>query len=130
MSSIPNQFSRKCSHGCVCIESESHQIEPPGSTSKSPLEGDDWGLSDFVAPQPQSISQKKPTKSLWDIDDFDSSSPSDPQLLPRSHTPGDFDFGDHEDGLLRSHSDDGNDEILGDLGRPVDVVRASSQVCH
>ena len=30
----------------------------------------------------QSISQKKPTKSLWDIDDFDSSSPSDAQLLP------------------------------------------------
>ena len=96
------------------------------STSKLPLGGDDWGLSDFVAPQPQCISQKKP----WDIDDFDSSSPSDPQLLPRSRTRGDFDFGDREDGLLRSHSDDGNDDILGDLGRPVDVVRASSQVCH
>jgi hypothetical protein len=76
------------------------------------------------------MSQKKPIKSVWDIDDFDSSSPSDPQLLPRSRTPGDFDFGDREDGLLRSHSDDGNDDILGDLGRPVDVVGASSQVCH
>jgi len=100
------------------------------STSKSPSGGDDWGLSDFVAPQQQCISQKKPIKSLWDIDDFDSSSPSDSQLLPRSRTPGDFDFGDREDGLLRSHSDDGNDDMLGDLGRPVDVVRVFSQVCH
>ena len=28
------------------------------STSKAPLGGDDWGLSDFVAPQPQSFSQQ------------------------------------------------------------------------
>ncbi|OAX41411.1 hypothetical protein K503DRAFT_685508 [Rhizopogon vinicolor AM-OR11-026] len=97
------------------------------SAPKLPVGGDDWGLSDFAAPQPQSISQKKPAQTLWDIDAFDSPSPSEPQIPPRSRTLGDFDFGDREDGLLRSHSDDGNDDILGDLARPVDVVKISSQ---
>ncbi|KAJ8585113.1 hypothetical protein M405DRAFT_844740, partial [Rhizopogon salebrosus TDB-379] len=50
-----------------------------------------------------------------------------PQLPPRSHTPGDFGFGDREDGLLKSHFDDGNDDILGDLERPFDVIKTSSR---
>ncbi|KAG0691905.1 hypothetical protein DFH29DRAFT_974245 [Suillus ampliporus] len=97
------------------------------TAAKSPVGHDDWGISDFIAPQPQPTSQKKPTKTLWDLDDFDSSSPSDPPIPPRSRTPGDFDFGNREDGLLESHSDDGHDDILGDLARPVDVVKTSSR---
>lgn len=103
---------------------------PTTSGSKSPAGGDDWGLSDFAAPQPQSISQTKPMQTLWNMGDFDSPSPSESQAPPRSRTPDDFEFGDREDGLLESHSDDGNDDILGDLGRPVDVVKTSSRVCH
>ncbi|KAG1748915.1 uncharacterized protein EDB91DRAFT_1197569 [Suillus paluster] len=94
---------------------------------KLPVGDDDWGISDFTAPQPQSTSQKNPKETLWDIEDFDSSSPSDPQLPSRSRTPGDFDFGDREDGLLEIHSDDAHDDILGDLARPVDVVKPSSR---
>lgn len=94
---------------------------------KSPVEDDDWGVPDSTIPQPQSTSLKKPAGALWDLDDFDSSSPSDHPIPPRSRTPGDFDFGDREDGLLETHSDGSNDDILGDLARPVDVVKPSSR---
>ncbi|KAG1727805.1 hypothetical protein EDB19DRAFT_174280 [Suillus lakei] len=73
------------------------------------------------------ISRKKPAGTLWDLDDFDSSSHSNSPIPPRSRTPGNFDFGDREDGLLETHSDDSNDDILGDLARPVDVVKPSSR---
>ncbi|KAG1818543.1 uncharacterized protein BJ212DRAFT_1446402 [Suillus subaureus] len=97
------------------------------TTVKSPVGGDDWRSSGSTAPQPQSTSQKKPAGTLWDIDDFDSSPHSNPPIPPRSRTPGDFDFGDREDGLLETHSNDSNDDILGDLARPVDAVKPSSR---
>lgn len=97
------------------------------TTVKSPVGDDDWRSSDSTAPQPQSTSQKKPAGTLWDLDDFDSSSHSKPPSSPRSRTPGDFDFGDREDGLLETHSDDSNNDILGDLARPVDAVKPSSR---
>lgn len=94
---------------------------------KSPVGDDDWSSSDFTAPQSQSTSQKKPAGTLWDLDDFDSSSHSNPPIPPRSRTPGDFDFGDREDGLLETRSDGSHDDILGDLARPVDAVKPSSR---
>lgn len=97
------------------------------TTVKSPVGDDDWRSSDSTAPQPQSTSQKKPAGTLWDLDDFDSSSHSKPPSPPRSRTPGDFDFGDREAGLLETHSDDSNNDILGDLARPVDAVKPSSR---
>jgi hypothetical protein len=97
------------------------------TTVKSPMGDDDSSSSNLTAPQPQSISQNKPGGTLWDLDDFDSSSHSHPPIPPRSRTPDDFDFGDREDGLLEIHSDDSNDDILGDLARPVDAVRPSSR---
>lgn len=95
---------------------------------KSPVGDNDWPLPDSTAPQPQSTSQTKPAGTLWDLDDFESSShsPSNSPIPPRSRTPGDFDFGIREDGLLEAHSDDNNDDILGDLARPVDAVKPSS----
>jgi len=101
---------------------------PTTSTSKSPAIHDDLELSAFAALQPQSTSQAKPTQTLWDNSDFDLTSPSNPQVPLRSHD--DFDLGDREDDLLESHTHDINDDILGDLGRPVDVIRTSSRVCH
>lgn len=91
---------------------------------------DDWGLDSFVSP-PKSSSESpgEPSsqgKSLWDLDDFKSSSEGDQdvtssaQKFPPSHsdTPGDFDFGDREDALLNDDSGS-DDDILGDLGRAV-----------
>lgn len=97
------------------------------TTVKSPVGDDDWRSSDSTAPQPESTSQKNLAGTLWDLDDFDSSSHSKPPRPPRSRTPGDFDFGDREDGLLETHSDDSNNDILGDLARPVDAVKPSSR---
>lgn len=94
---------------------------------KSPVGDDDWSSSDSIAPQPQSTSQKKPAGTLWDLDDFDSSSHSNPPIPPRPRTPGDFDFGDREDSLLETHSGGSSDDILGDLARPVDGVKSSSR---
>ncbi|KAH8092472.1 hypothetical protein BXZ70DRAFT_951043 [Cristinia sonorae] len=101
---------------------------------------DDWGLGDFgskpasakATPPP---SQKAATGSLWDLDDFASPSsqngrkPSPEPSIHRSGTPGDFDFGDREDGLLNDRSDD-EDDILGDLSKPIDQVRASKPPSH
>lgn len=100
---------------------------PPDTALKSPVGDDDWSPSDSTTPQPQSTSIKKPAGTLWDLDDFDSSSHSNPPNPPRSRTPGDFDFGDREDDLLENHSDGSNDDILGDLARPVDAVKPSSR---
>ena len=114
---------------------------PPNNTS---IENGDWGLHEFTS---ESRSVPAPTKpvtgsqptTLWDLTEFGSSEPRtsqpQPRVPPRSltGTPGDFDFGDREDGLLggdnsdaedtynirRGHSGHPEDEILGDLGKPV-----------
>ncbi|CAL1699913.1 unnamed protein product [Somion occarium] len=87
-------------------------------------EDDDW-LSDFAAPKP-TVSSANPSSGslLADLDDFTSvpSQPTPPEPLRRSSTSGDFDFGDSDHGLLNEHSDD-EDDILGDLSKPVDQVR-------
>lgn len=97
---------------------------------------DDW-LAEFSASKPAPPAAKpsfKPTSnSLFDeLDDF-ASPPSrsngrdSPDPLPRPRSPGDFDFGDREDGLLNGQSDE--EDILGDLSKPVDQVR-QRVVCH
>lgn len=101
-------------------------VESP-STSKPST--DDWGLEDFVSrPKPSSKAVPEPSsqgKSLWDLDDFTSSSERGQGISssvqdfapPRSGTPGDFDFGDRENALLDEDSGS-DDDILGGLGRP------------
>ncbi|KAI9057423.1 hypothetical protein FKP32DRAFT_1598292 [Trametes sanguinea] len=96
---------------------------------------DDWGLEDFVSqpkPAPTSKSAQKAApasqlNSLLDFEDFAAPSTSrqstSPAPVPRSDTPGDFDFGDREDGLLGGHSSD-EDDILGDLSKPVEKLAA------
>ena len=133
------------------FDSVSGAKDVPSTTSppnNALIENDDWGLSEFsspapsesrsAAPPPKSVSVSKPT-TLWDFDEFGSSelqtSQTPPQIPTRSltGTPGDFDFGDREDGLLAgdnsdvedtfgiraSRSERSRDDILGDLGKPV-----------
>jgi hypothetical protein len=107
-----------------------------------------WAGLDFLATSfssPQTSESEPPSqgKSLWDLDDFTSSSEQDPGITssvqdfspPRSGTPGDFDFGDRENALLDDDSGSDND-ILGDLARPtagpflpVCAVSATGQTC-
>ncbi|GJE87423.1 hypothetical protein PsYK624_035060 [Phanerochaete sordida] len=107
---------------------------PAASSSSSvnvkitePVE-DDWGLEDFAS-KPASVKSPSPqpsskTGSLWELDEFASpAAPGTVRTSPgarngRSSTPGSFDFGDREDGLLNDASGD-EDDILGDLGKPV-----------
>ncbi|EMD40300.1 hypothetical protein CERSUDRAFT_110907 [Gelatoporia subvermispora B] len=102
------------------------QVTQPAKTSSpAPPVEDDWGLEDF-APPPASTKASAPVSqnaSLFSLDDF-ASAPAAPAVqsphirVSRSSTPGDFDFGDREDGLLANASDD-EDDILGDLAKPV-----------
>ncbi|KAI0089293.1 hypothetical protein BDY19DRAFT_889810 [Irpex rosettiformis] len=96
----------------------------PSSKPQTTQNDDDWGLNDFVSkPVPTRPSQTS-SQSLWDNDEFNSTSPASKlqaSLVPqngRSSTPGSFDFGDREDGLLDDQSGD-EDDILGALGKPV-----------
>ncbi|KZT06456.1 uncharacterized protein LAESUDRAFT_179031 [Laetiporus sulphureus 93-53] len=98
------------------------------STSSAPSKPaappqDNWGLEEFVSqpasPKPTPLQQ---SQSLLDLDEFTSpsavqASRHSPEPL-RSNTPGDFDFGEREDGLLDDTSDT-EDDILGELGKPV-----------
>lgn len=126
-----------------------HAAKAVPSTTSPPnnaaIENDDWGLSDIDSPPPSEsrsadvftkpVSGSKPT-TLWDLDEFGSPKPQisqpPPQVPARSLavTPGDFDFGDREDGLLGGDNSDAEDtfgirdrhprdDILGDLGKPV-----------
>ena len=92
---------------------------PTKSPQPPPADDDDWGLGDFAsaapaaAPPPSNKQSKAPRGDLLGLDDFLSGAPSQ-----ASDSPGDFDFGNREDGLLNNQSD-GEDDILGDLGKPV-----------
>lgn len=122
----------------------------PASISKSPAskpqpaqDKDDWGLDDFISkPAPSRPSQTtSQSQSLWDIDEFASPSPADARGISptpqngRSSTPGSFDFGDREDGLLDDQFGD-EDDILGVLSKPVQskppkpAVSVRSRVCY
>lgn len=93
---------------------------------------DDWGLHDFGGKVSTSdkVASHTPPKTLLDFDPFSSplsksNEPSSDLHPQRSNTPGDFDFGDREDGLLNEQSD-GEDDILGDLAKPVETTRRPS----
>ncbi|KIJ57961.1 hypothetical protein HYDPIDRAFT_34639, partial [Hydnomerulius pinastri MD-312] len=114
------------------------------STSLVDNNDDDWGLSEFSSPQSKSpsittttaptskpASTSKP-QTLWDLDDFVSPSSQTAPSRSQTGTPGDFDFGNREDALLGGDDSDGEDtfgisgaatrqedDILGDLGKPV-----------
>lgn len=105
----------------------------PARSPAPPPQDDDWGLGDFAtsstapAPAAQARSPPLPGKSgsLWDLDDFTSPSShaASPKSRSRTDTPSnDFDFGNREDrdGLLNGSGDE--EDILGDLARPVDQV--------
>ncbi|OCH94467.1 hypothetical protein OBBRIDRAFT_769484 [Obba rivulosa] len=100
----------------------------PQSSSPAPPVEDDWGLVDFAKPPQETKASAPPSRSvsLFDLDDF-AVAPAAPATesphiqVTRSSTPGDFDFGDREDGLLANTSDD--DDILGELGRPISQTR-------
>lgn len=97
----------------------------PGAKSVSVHDDDDWGLNDFVSKP--TVKQPSPapvqSQSLWSLEEFASSpGPAAVRVSPapengRSSTPGSFDFGDREDGLLEDHSGD-EDDILGALAKP------------
>ncbi|EPT00866.1 hypothetical protein FOMPIDRAFT_1121692 [Fomitopsis schrenkii] len=96
----------------------------PTSNKSPPPPKNDWGLDDFISqPAAQKPTPAQPTgQSLLDLDEFNpvpasQSSRASPQPPLRLSTPGDFDFGDREDGLLDNQSDE--DDILGELSKPV-----------
>ncbi|KAK7056238.1 auxilin-like clathrin-binding protein required for normal clathrin function [Paramarasmius palmivorus] len=100
---------------------------PAKSTTPIP-DDDDWGLGDFGSATNNKQSTpavSKPQGSLWDLDSFnDTPSKAQPE---RIDSPGkDFDFGDREDDLFggssRNVAGDDADDILGDLGKPVDAI--------
>lgn len=89
------------------------------------VDDDDWGLGDFgsSARQSQKASPKPATRAqnMWDLDELSNEEP----LRRMTDSPSDdFDFGDREDGLLDFHEQGKvhDDDILGELGRPVDAV--------
>ena len=99
---------------------------------------DDWGLEDFASQsKPSNEAAPEPPsqgKFLWNMDDSTSSFERDQGTSlvqdyapPRSGTPDDFDFGDRENALLDDDSGSDND-ILGDLGRPVQERPAARPV--
>ncbi|KAI0751185.1 hypothetical protein C8Q80DRAFT_1268465 [Daedaleopsis nitida] len=101
---------------------------PSKSPQPAPAPDDDWGFGNLTSPPIKaapSSTQAAPTSDLFGFDDLVSvSSPTRAALsVPRRPTtPGDFDFGDKEDGLLGSQSDE--EDILGDLGKPVEQLSA------
>ncbi|KAL4245748.1 hypothetical protein ABKN59_001623 [Abortiporus biennis] len=104
------------------------------SKPKPPPLEEDWGLNDFVSKgEPVRPASKKPAGSLWELDDIVSPSTAGltpatgDALLSRSDSPGrDFDFGNRENVVFDTRSDD-EDDILGDLSKPVDMIRRPSQ---
>lgn len=107
---------------------------PSKSPQPAPPAEDDWGLGDFSsqsAPVLATSSKPTPAYDLFGFDDFIPASTSGNSTAPapqRSTSPGDFDFGSREDGLLGNQSDE--DDILGDLGKPVEQLAAVSPRLH
>ncbi|KAI0326730.1 hypothetical protein GY45DRAFT_68712 [Cubamyces sp. BRFM 1775] len=104
----------------------------PQKPARAAHADDDWGLEDFTshpapAPAPTGKSaQSSKFDDLLGFDDFDGPSvsrQSSSPAPPRSSTPGDFDFGNREDRLLDNQSSD-EDDILGDLSKPVEKLAA------
>ncbi|KAK0243425.1 hypothetical protein EDD85DRAFT_327190 [Armillaria nabsnona] len=90
--------------------------QPAASAPAADDGDDDWGLADFGASTRQSQPATR-TQNIWDMDQTLNKEP----FRPRTDSPSnDFDFGDHDDQLLGVHAHD--DDILGELGRPIDVA--------
>ncbi|KAF8653624.1 hypothetical protein AX16_003776 [Volvariella volvacea WC 439] len=114
------------------------QSAKPSVRATASKDDDDWGL-DFAStkstqPIQPSTSRTtsttaKPQGLLWDLDELtnDTTSSQRKQNKEPAHfdSPGDFDFGDREDRVMDKDSDD-EDDILGDLAKPVDAVKRSS----
>ncbi|KAL0566915.1 auxilin-like clathrin-binding protein required for normal clathrin function [Marasmius crinis-equi] len=112
------------------------QSTKTASTPAPVLNDDDWGLDDFASAPPTTQSTLKPSStstslprkpdakaqsqgSLWDLDGFGEGNAKG--ASSRVDSPSrDFDWGDREDagGLLGDGHGGGQDDILGDLGKP------------
>lgn len=140
-SSITNPHTSPPSHdplddlGFGTFASSSPQAPPIKVTQSAPPPDDDWGFGEFASQSPAAPSSKQKATSASQFDDLlgfdDFAAPSvprpsrSPDPPPRSNTPGDFDFGNREDGLLGNQSSD-DDDILGDLSKPVEKLAAVS----
>lgn len=161
---VDNRNGLEDDWGFGAMGSSSNSTKVPTAAPVSTADDDDWGLGDFVsAPStgkspasenpPTKPTRAQPSQSLWDLDEF--ASPSLPTTAKTAQTPptrsttnspGDFDFGNREDGLV--DDDDGNDnddvygaankyrrnddedDILGMLSKPVALAsQRPSSVC-
>lgn len=106
--------------------------QPPAATLTRPKEGklsstdDDWGLDDFGNTASTSAGNTNPStpnpsrsRKLWDIDDLMTDDTPLPQTISISGKT------DQNNALLSQAEDE--DDILGDLGKPVDSIPRSSQ---
>jgi len=116
----------------------------PKSVSTKTANDDDWGLGDLSSGTAPAKTKPQASGSLWDMNDFASSSPlpsqtrSPPNRRPDSPS-NDFDFGGREDqdsdllGDFGSGSratvatTSGEDDILGALSRPVDEIQKEKE---
>ncbi|KAF6748386.1 UBA domain-containing protein 7 [Ephemerocybe angulata] len=117
---------------------QQQQHRAPKSDSLLDFDGFDSGSTVRVAStKPPATQQTKSSGSLWDLDDFTSDSSSSaaqatPQSKPRENFDSpdfDFDFGNREDKDPSPSNGNGHheeDDILGMLSKPVDVVRATT----
>jgi len=105
--------------------------QPQRASSTKPTEAksssidDDWGLDDFANPAGTSAASTKlstpnPPRSrqLWDMDDLMTADSQPPQTVSIPEQTG---LNDQNDGLL-NHSAEDEDDILGDLGKPIDSI--------
>ncbi|KAI6128761.1 hypothetical protein EDD17DRAFT_1637390 [Pisolithus thermaeus] len=88
------------------------------------INGDDWGLSDFSSSHLSTQLKAQPSaQSLWDLDDFASPSPHHSQRDASTS----FKFADQNDRESALFDGTGyEDDILGDLGKPVNPSTHSS----
>ncbi|OBZ70135.1 UBA domain-containing protein 7 [Grifola frondosa] len=109
--------------------------QPAPAKTTLPAEDDDWGLGELTLqplkskpiPTSKSAASSQQLNDLLEFEEFTSASPHPPAhspspSIPRSNTPGDFDFGDREDRLLDDNDSDTEDDILGALSKPVDKL--------
>ncbi|KAI0321969.1 hypothetical protein OF83DRAFT_1050274 [Amylostereum chailletii] len=122
----------------VTSTANASKLQPAQPSTTQPIQGDDWSLDSLITQpaNPSTLVSSSQPKSIWDLDEFEHSSIPDAvsqsasQHNPsRSNTPGDFDFGDREDGPHGIDLQD-DDDLLGILGKPArpNPQRSSSAV--
>ena len=128
---------RKRHHATTTVDLQSHKAPDVSHAAWAGLDSldssgikvkvdddDDWGLRDFGSAAAAVNSDSNPTKStsmsktLWDLDDFTSSTGTTP---PRSTTSFLDNDNEHDNLMGGSHEDE---DILGVLSKPVEVVIA------